>query len=129
MSIFAFEDEEAIGEVVRIETNRVWVQVTSPDKLRLVRIGRLVTAMAGDANEWVVGMVEKVWRLPLESDEVLAEGEEEQGTGAMEDNGIRVVLIGTYRAVHGSRRNLFTRAVMDLPCIDDEGLPGRAGGS
>ena len=124
MSIFSFEDGDSIGEVVRIETNRVWVRVTSPEKLRLARMGRLVAAKAGDANQWVVGMVEKVWRLPLDIDEVLEEenGDIGEATGA-EDNGIRVVLVGTYRAVHGTEKDVFTRAVMDLPCIDEQVFP------
>jgi len=125
MSIFAFEEEQALGEVIRIETARVWVRVTSPERVRLARVGRLVAIKCGDINEWVVGMVERIWRSPLEAEEVVLESVEEDIEEALplEDNGLRVVLVGTYRAVEGERRDVFTRAVLVLPSIDEKVFP------
>lgn len=131
MSIFTFEDEQAIGEVVRVDTGRVWVRVNSAEKLRLARVGRLVTIRGGDANEWVVGIVDRIWRKPVEPEA------EEEGTAdgqsvvtmdcPIEENGASLLLVGTYRAVDGENKNVFTRAVLVLPSIDEKVFPVEEG--
>ena len=49
MGIFSFREELAIGEVRRIDTGRVWVRVTSAERLRAARVGRLVAIKGGVA--------------------------------------------------------------------------------
>ncbi|MBM3474983.1 MAG: ATP-binding protein [Armatimonadetes bacterium] len=129
MSIFQFSDEQSIGECQRIDTARVWVRVPTPDQLRAVRVGRLVAVKGGDANEWLIGMIEKIWRTRAEAEEAAADtgglGESDLpgGADALEDNGVQLALVGTYRALDGSRPNVFTRAVLALPSIDEKVFP------
>jgi hypothetical protein len=125
MSIFSFKDEQVLGEVARVETARVWVRVTSPERLRVARVGRLVAVKGRDANEWVIGMIEKVWRRPAVVEDMagdaLDEGEPE--AIAQEENGVQLALVGTYRALEGKHADSFTRAVLTLPTIDEAVYP------
>lgn len=123
MSIFEFNDEQILGEVTRVETARVWVRVTSPERLRVARVGRLVAVKGRDTNEWVVGMIEKVWRRPAEPDELEEVGAEEVQPAPLEENGVQLALVGTYRAREGEQDNWFTRAVLTLPTIDENVYP------
>lgn len=125
MAIFAFEEDQALGEVSRVETARVWVRVTSPHRLRVARVGRLVAVKGRDANEWVIGMIEKVWRRPAEPEELeeLVEEEEAIEATVAEENGVQLVLVGTYRAREGVTKDYFTRAVLTLPTIDEFAYP------
>lgn len=113
MSIFAFVDEKAIGEVRGVDTAQVFVRVTSAEKLIHARVGRLVAIQGGDANEWIIGMINRVWRDPVEA----TAGDSELETLA-EQNAVQVTLVGTYRARQGDLNNYFTRAVLSLPDIN-----------
>jgi len=117
MSIFKFEVENSIGEVRGVDTVRVFVQVISSERLSHARVGRLVAIQGLDVNEWLVGMINRVWRDPIE---VNSDGDAggEQDTNPIENNGIQITLIGTYRARHGERNNYFTRALLSLPDIN-----------
>jgi len=122
MSIFQFEEEQALGEVARVETARVWARVTSPDRLRVARVGRLVAVKGGDANEWVIGMIEKVWRHPAASEDEESLDVDVESV-VQEENGVQLALVGTYRALEGERVDFFTRAVLTLPTIDERVYP------
>ncbi len=128
MGIFTFGRECSIGQVVRVETARVWVRVPSPERLKEARVGRLLAIMGGDANEWLVGIVERVWRRPIDvapPDPAVEETPalDEDTSVVQEENGVQLVLIGTYRAREGKTRDKFTRAVLTLPTIDEPVYP------
>ena len=125
MSIFTFEVDQALGEVARVETARVVVRVTSPERLRVARVGRLVAVKGRDANEWVIGMIEKVWRRPALVEDMTEEPQEQADVEAVvqEENGVQLALVGTYRAREGKRVDFFTRAVLTLPTIDEAVYP------
>lgn len=118
MSIFQFQVHMAIGEVQGVDTSQVFIRVTSAEKLSQARVGRLVAIQGQDANEWVVGLVNRVWRDPVEykiqepTDEIPIE------QIPNELNRIQVTLVGTYLARHGTKFNHFTRAILSLPDIN-----------
>lgn len=119
MALFNFTIEEAIGEVRSVETSKIVVRVTDPEKLQKAHVGRLVTIqIAGD--EWVIGIINKVWRRPIEIDRL---SDEEHQTDVdieeipVEENGLSVSIIGTYFGRDGIKENVFTRAVSHLPEI------------
>ena len=65
MSIFNFTDEQSLGEVRSVETSRITVRVTDGQRLQKARVGRLVAIqLMGD--EWLIGIIERVWRHPVE---------------------------------------------------------------
>jgi len=119
VSIFNFEDTQSIGEVRGVDTTRVFIQVHSAEKLAHARVGRLVTIQGLDSNEWLIGMINRVWRDPIESEEA----GDEMVPAITENNGVQVTLVGTYRAKHGEVDNYFTRAVLSLPDINRTVFP------
>lgn len=115
MSIFSFSEEQSIGEVRGVDTGKVFVQVHSAERLSYARVGRLVAVQGLDVNEWLIGMINRVWRDPLECD--LEEEEENLVATPNENNSVQITLVGTYRVKQGEIDNYFTRAILSLPDI------------
>lgn len=118
MTIFTFNEQQSIGEVRSVETSRITIRVTDGQRLQKARVGRLV-AIQTTGDEWLIGIVERVWRHPVELP-TLEEGEVAAGSAAIqqEENGVAISLVGTYRARDGQRYNTFSRAVFALPEIN-----------
>lgn len=123
MSIFSFTEEQGIGEVRSVETSRITVRVTDGQRLQKARVGRLV-AIQSMGDEWLIGIIERVWRHPVELP-TLAEAEmpEDQAVIQQEENGVAISLVGTYRARDGQKRDTFSRAVFALPEINRPVFP------
>lgn len=123
MSIFSFTEEQGIGEVRSVETARITVRVTDGQRLQKARVGRLV-AIQSMGDEWLIGIIERVWRHPVELP-TLAEAEmpEDQAVIQQEENGVAISLVGTYRARDGQKRDTFSRAVFALPEINRPVFP------
>jgi len=123
MSIFSFTEEQGIGEVRSVETARITVRVTDGQRLQKARVGRLV-AIQSMGDEWLIGIIERVWRHPVELP-TLAEAEmpEDQAVIQQEENGVAISLVGTYRAREGQKRDTFSRAVFALPEINRPVFP------
>ena len=123
MSIFTFTEAQSLGEVRSVETARITIRVTDGQRLQKARVGRLV-AIQSVGDEWLIGIIERVWRHPVELP-TLKEGEVPKDlTGIQqEENGVAVSLVGTYRARDGERHNTFSRAVFSLPEINRSVFP------
>lgn len=123
MSIFSFTEEQGIGEVRSVETARITVRVTDGQRLQKARVGRLV-AIQSMGDEWLIGIIERVWRHPVELP-TLSEAEipEDQEVILQEENGVAISLVGTYRARDGQKRDTFSRAVFALPEINRPVFP------
>lgn len=123
MNIFSFTEEQGIGEVRSVETSRITVRVTDGQRLQKARVGRLV-AIQSMGDEWLIGIIERVWRHPVELP-TLAEAEipEAQAVIQQEENGVAISLVGTYRARDGQKRDTFSRAVFALPEINRPVFP------
>ncbi|WP_272971090.1 ATP-binding protein [Comamonas terrigena] len=123
MTIFTFNEQQSMGEVRSVETSRITIRVTDGQRLQKARVGRLV-AIQATGDEWLIGIVERVWRHPVELP-TLNEGEITEGLTAIqqEENGVAISLVGTYRAREGQRHNTFSRAVFSLPEINRPVFP------
>ena len=127
MCIFkVFEDrskDSSLGEVRSVETSRITVRVTDGQRLQKARVGRLV-AIQSQGDEWLIGIIDRVWRHPVE---LMTEPEIGESRDLLdvpqEENGISISLVGTYRARDGKRKNTFTRAVFSLPEINRPVFP------
>jgi len=118
MSIFSFTEDQGIGEVRSVETARITVRVTDGQRLQKARVGRLV-AIQTMGDEWLIGIIERVWRRPVELPTLVeAEMPEDKALIQQEENGVSISLVGTYRARDGQRRDTFSRAVFSLPEIN-----------
>lgn len=118
MDIFNFSEDNSFGEVRSVETSRITVRVTDGQRLQKARVGRLV-AIQSQGDEWLIGIVERVWRHPVEpalQDE--DETDVDLDTIAAEENGVAVSLVGTYRGRDGEKKDVFSRAVFSLPEIN-----------
>ena len=113
---------EALGTVQGVDTYKISIRVNYLAQLAQVRVGRLITIQGRDANEWLVGIVTKIWKDPIKSTEnendvsSFIEADYIQSS----DNVIECVLVGTYSALHGKKTNYFTRGLLSLPDIDQE---------
>lgn len=122
MPIFAFNQDQSIGEVRSVDSSRITVRVTDGSKLQRARVGRLV-AIQSMGDEWLVGMIEKVWRHPVKFPSVEeADGETEVDI-PVEENGVCINLVGTYRERDGDKRDTFSRALFSLPEINRPVFP------
>ncbi|CAM7645186.1 hypothetical protein KLPMCK402M_21180 [Klebsiella pneumoniae] len=123
MSIFNFSEEQSLGEVRSVETSRITVRVTDGQRLQKARVGRLV-AIQSVGDEWLIGIIERVWRHPVELPS-FPEVDETIDLSAVpqEENGISISLVGTYRSRDGLRKDVFTRAVFILPEINRSVFP------
>ncbi|HAJ5767251.1 TPA: ATP-binding protein, partial [Escherichia coli] len=103
MSIFNFSEEQSLGEVRSVETSRITVRVTDGQRLQKARVGRLV-AIQSVGDEWLIGIIERVWRHPVELPS-FPEVDETIDLSAVpqEENGISISLVGTYRSRDGLR--------------------------
>ncbi|KQO11093.1 ATP-binding protein [Sphingomonas sp. Leaf242] len=123
MSIFAFDDHQAIGQVRSVETSRITVRVTDGERLQRARVGRLV-AIQSTGDEWLIGIIERVWRHPVDMPSL---GDNEFGDDEPilpeEENGVAISLVGTYRERDGIARDTFTRAIFSLPEINRPVFP------
>ncbi|GJD75764.1 ATP-binding protein [Methylobacterium goesingense] len=123
MAIFMFNDNCSIGEVRSVETSRITVRVTDGHKLQKARVGRLV-AIQSMGDEWLIGIIERVWRHPVEIPKLEDDGSSDTALVIpTEENGICITLVGTYRERHGSQKDFFTRAVFSLPEINRPVFP------
>ena len=123
MSIFSFTEEQGIGEVRSVETARITVRVTDGQRLQKARVGRLV-AIQSMGDEWLIGIIERVWRHPVELPTLVeVEMPEDQAVIQQEENGVAISLVGTYRARDGQKRDTFSRAVFSLPEINRPVFP------
>lgn len=124
MSVFNFNPEDSLGDVRSIETSRISVRVTESIKLRRARVGRLV-AIRISTDEWLIGCIDRVWRHPVEvetlTDDNIADSVESDYP--IEENGVQVSLVGTYRAREGKKYDVFSRAVAVLPEINQHVYP------
>lgn len=122
MPIFQFTSEQSLGEVRSVDSSRITVRVTDGDRLQRARVGRLV-AIQSMGDEWLVGMIEKVWRHPVEFPSVAEPDEGTEIDIPVEENGVCINLVGTYRERDGERRDTFTRALFSLPEINRPVFP------
>jgi len=116
---FNFEQELSVGEVKEVDTGQIIVRVYSPEKLTRARVGRLIAIQGQDANEWLIGMVNRVWR----SFSKLGDTDLQSDLDYGEDNSIQAVLVGTFYNRSGTKTNHFTRAIASSPDINREVFP------
>ena len=117
--ILSFTDATRVGKVASVDTSKVFVDVENHALLTRVSVGNLLAVQGTTAQEFLIGIVERVTRQMKE--EALLEQEDEQGNvpiGESQTDVIMAVLVGTYRAIDGDKRNVFKRGADSFPQID-----------
>ena len=114
-----FESKDQLGRVVTVDTSRVLISVEEHKQMTSIAVGNLIAINGRTANEFLIGIIERVTRSI--SEKLLFEDESDDGSiplGERQDDFIRAVLIGTYRTVDGSLSNTFKRGADCFPQID-----------
>ena len=114
-----FEAKDQLGRVVTVDTSRVLISVEEHEQMTSIAVGNLIAINGRTANEFLIGIIERVTRSI--SEKLLLENESDDGSiplGESQDDFIRAVLIGTYKTVDGSLSNTFKRGADCFPQID-----------
>ena len=117
--ILTFDAPNKLGKVAAVDTSRVLIAVENAALLPRASVGSLVAIQGTTAQEFLIGMTERVTRQLRE--ETAPPDPMAPTTLAVEvvpDDALRVVLLGTYRTVEGTVRNRFKRGADSFPQID-----------
>ena len=119
--ILIFDAPSKLGKVVSVDTSRVLIAVENAALLPRAAVGSLVAIQGTTAQEFLIGMTERVTRQLRE--QTAQPDPIAPTTLAVEvvpDDALRAVLLGTYRTVEGMLRNRFKRGADSFPQIDRE---------
>lgn len=119
--ILTFDASSKLGKVASVDTSRVLVAVENPALLPRAAVGSLVAIQGTTAQEFLIGMTERVTRQLRE--QTAQPDPMAPTTLAVEfvpDDSLRAVLLGTYRTIEGTVRHRFKRGADSFPQIDRE---------
>ena len=114
-----FEQSNRLGKVASVDTSRVLIAVENSALLPRAAVGSLVAIQGTIAQEFLIGMTERVTRQlseqpgqpdPMKPTTIPIE--------VVPDDVLRAVLVGTYRSMDGIVRNQFKRGADSFPHID-----------
>lgn len=111
MSIFNYNDIEALGKVISVDTGTVIVEVTDIVKLKSLQVNRLVVLQSSKPGQFLIGLIEKLVRKKILNKDL---GEDE----FLEENLCKITLIGTFKDKEGILENVFRRTLETVPEID-----------
>jgi hypothetical protein len=117
--VLTFETPSLLGKVASVDTSRVLIAVENASLLPRAAVGSLVAIQGTTAQEFLIGMTERVTRQLRE--QTAQPDPMAPTTLEMEivpDDTLRVVLLGTYRTIEGTLRNRFKRGADSFPQID-----------
>ncbi|MCD4653413.1 ATP-binding protein, partial [bacterium] len=127
MSIFTFKqddnfqtDRAYLGTVLQVDTRRVLIN-TEDEHLSRASNGKLVVLRKGSADDWLIGMVDRIVRQIVTMD--MTEKTEEQkdlstkNAPVLSGNAVTITLVGMVRWNAGETGHEFTRSLMDMPDI------------
>jgi DNA helicase HerA-like ATPase len=117
----SFDAANKLGKVVAVDTSRVLIAVENSVLLPRASVGSLCAIQGTTAQEYLIGMTERVTRQLREQ---TAQPDPMSPTvlsvEIVPDDAIRVILLGTYRTIEGTVRNRFKRGADSFPQIDRE---------
>ena len=117
--ILTFDAPSKLGKVASVDTSRVLIAVENAALLPRAAVGSLVSIQGTTAQEFLIGMTERVTRQLRE--QTAQPDPMAPTTLAVEvvpDDSLRAVLLGTYRTIEGTVRNRFKRGADSFPQID-----------
>ncbi|KZD06124.1 ATP-binding protein [Thalassospira xiamenensis] len=119
MTIFDYDDSEALGKIISVDSAVVVVRVDELERLKRVQVNRLVALQSSKAGQHLVGVVSRITRkAPDGGTEPNSLEENTETVDLPENNLVRVSLIGTLIDRLGTSRNVFRRTLETVPEID-----------
>ncbi len=116
MSIFDYDDNEALGAVISVDTATVVIRVDAMDRLRRIQVNRLMVLQSSRAGQYLIGIVTRITRKADETK--LAVNDEPAEQILPENNLVRITLIGTHHDRLGMMHNVFRRTLETVPEIE-----------
>lgn len=116
--IFDFKKENKIGSVLSIDTSNIIINVDNPEIMTKLSIGHILAVKGNLEHELLICIVEKVTRTQL--DIMLEDEIEGDNTEYSMNDSLRASMIGTFKSVDGTKRNVFKRGVDLFPNVDSE---------
>lgn len=117
MPLFDYKDADSLGKVKAVDTATVVVAVENLDLLRKLQVNRLVALRSSKGGQHLVGVVQKIIR-DTAIEKVLAKDEGREIERTVEENIVRITLIGTFLDKDGKKENIFRRTLETVPEID-----------
>jgi DNA helicase HerA-like ATPase len=119
MTIFDYDDNDALGKIIAVDSAVVVVRVDELERLKRVQVNRLVALQSSKAGQHLVGVVSRITRKAPDGG-VELNGDEDNGETVElpENNLVRVSLIGTLIDRLGTASNVFRRTLETVPEID-----------
>lgn len=118
-SILTFDAPSKLGKVASVDTSRVLIVVENAALLPRAAVGSLVAIQGTTAQEFLIGMTERVTRqLREQTSQPDAMAPTTLAVEIVPDDSLRAVLLGTYRTIEGAVRNRFKRGADSFPQID-----------
>ncbi|KAF0246795.1 MAG: hypothetical protein FD180_325 [Planctomycetota bacterium] len=118
-SILTFDETSRLGKVASVDTSRVLIAIENAVLLPRAAVGSLIAIQGATAQEFLIGMTERVTRQLREQ---AAQPDPMAPTilavEVVPDDALRAILLGTYRTIQGSVRNRFKRGADSFPQID-----------
>jgi hypothetical protein len=118
MPIFDYDDGEALGKIIAVDTAIVVVRVDELERLKRVQVNRLVAIQSSKAGQHLVGVVSRITRRAPEITPDASEANPDEVIELPENNLVRVSLIGTLIDKQGLLENVFRRTLETVPEID-----------
>lgn len=117
MPIFQYQDHEALGRIIAVDSAVVVVRVDELERLKRVQVNRLLTLQSSKAGQYLIGVVSRITRKAPDGGVELEEEGAERAE-LPENNLVRVALIGTLIDRVGEARDVFRRTLETVPEID-----------
>ena len=118
MSIFDYQDSEALGRIIAVDSAVVVVRVDELERLKRVQVNRLVTLQSSKAGQHLIGVVSRITRKAVDATSELERDTRTDVVDLPENNLVRVSLIGTLIDRIGEHRDVFRRTLETVPEID-----------
>lgn len=116
MAIFDYNDDEALGRIISVDTSNVVVRVDDLERLKRIQVNRLAVLQSSRPGQHLIGIVIRITRKA--PDAPIVDDEYEDPFELPENNLVRVSLIGTLVDRDGRRENVFRRTLETVPEID-----------
>jgi len=112
-----------LGSVLQVDTRRMMINAED-EHLQRASIGKLVTLKKGTADDWLIGMVDRIVRQIVTADTTEKDGEQKDTTKndafPISGNAVTVTLVGMVRWNAGEAGHEFTRSLLDMPDIGQD---------
>lgn len=114
-----FDVSEALGSAFRVDTGSVWAEAVDHDMITKVGVNSLIAFQGSTSSEYLIGILDRVTRdLYDEALDEVGENDESKLEEGRQRDLFRVILLGTYRKVDGTKRNTFKRGADSYPLVD-----------